>query len=148
RGDALAADLAPREALPLDEGDRPAGARQEDGRARPGRPGADDDDIETRAHRSAPFREAQKQCVKSPSSYSSSSHALAAPGQAPLSSRPTKPARTLSTASSRVTALAPRKATRWLATSAKRLRLGSQATSASARRSQPPSRRANALPSK
>ena len=59
-----------------------------------------------------------------------------------------KPARTLSTPSRRVTALAPRKKIRWLAASAKRLRRGSQATSASARRAQPASRRGSAAASK
>ena len=61
--------------------------------------------------------------------------------QAAPSSWSTKPARTLSTPSWRVTALAPRKKMRWLAPSAKRLRRGSQATSPSARRAQPASKR-------
>ena len=46
RGDALAADLAARKRLPLDQRDRPAGAREQDRRARAGRAGADDGDVE------------------------------------------------------------------------------------------------------
>ena len=46
RGDAFTADLATREALLLDHGDRPAGARQQNRSGRAGRSGADDDRVE------------------------------------------------------------------------------------------------------
>ncbi len=76
-GDALAADLAPRKALALDQRHRPAGARQQDRRRGAGRTRADDRDVEARAHRSRPPTSvAQKQWVKRPSSYSSSCQAL------------------------------------------------------------------------
>ena len=65
-----------------------------------------------------PQRSARRQWLKRPAWYSRNRHSPARPGHSRASSSSRKPARTLSTASSRVTALAPSAPTRWLPTSA------------------------------
>ena len=148
RGDAFAADLAARKRLSLDERDRPAGARQQDRGARPGRTGADDGDVEVGLHDDDGRRAATKQWVKRPSSYSSSRHAAASPSHAAaelVTDEAGANAQHAVAARHRVRAEEEDQVARGEREAARR---GSQATSASARAAQAPSRRRSAAPSK
>ncbi len=112
RANAGATDLAPRERLLFNQRYRPSRrGKQNRGRAA-GRPRTDDDGVVIGLHACA-RRTAANVCEKSRASVSLSCHPPSS-GQHAESSRSRNPARTLSTASRRVTSLAPMAPTRWL----------------------------------
>src|SRR5688572_16105833 len=144
-GNASAANLAPRETLLFDQGHRPSRrCKQDRGRAA-SRPRTDDDGVVFGPH--VARRTAANVCEKSRASVSLSCHPSCS-GQNAESSRSRNPARTLSTASRRVTSFAPIAKTRWLPSKAIRARRGSHAMKQSVIRAMPRNNRDNSSPSK
>src|SRR6185312_2244068 len=143
RGDTFAAHFAPGERLLLDQRDAPSRARQQDRGAGTRRARADDDGVIPMFH--GRYLSAMNKWLNNLAARSSSFHPC---GHNAESSPPRNPARTLSTASSRVTWLAPTSPTRWLMNSGKRVRLGSQAMKKSLRAASAPNSTAICFSSK
>src|SRR6188474_1352225 len=146
RADAGATNLAPREGLFFNQRYRPSRRGKQNCSRAAGRPRTDNDGVVTGLHACA-RRTAANVCEKSRAPASLNCHPPSS-GQHAESSPSLNPARTLSTASRRVTSLAPMAPTRWLPNNATRARRGSQAMKQSVIRVMPRNSRDNASPSK
>lgn len=128
RCNAFTAYFSSWKSMLFDDGNPPARAREQNGGAASRRTCTDDDGVEFGLHYIHPQRRATKTWLNKPARCSVSVHSDADAGHSDDNSSPRNPARTLNTASMRVTSFAPIRPTSRLPISGRRARLGSQAT--------------------